>query len=400
MTDDQDARLGSVDYMPNVQKLLVQQGTSYLNHYVTSAVCITHVYPPYGGYSRYAELGLGKQTLPVWLQQAGYSTNYVGKLMNDIHLHNYNTPAPQGFDYQEQLLDPYTYVYDVAVLSKNGERPVVYKHYQTDVLHAKALNVLRRQRDASKPFFLMVAPMAPHGQVRLDIYDKDIAITEPPTPAARHAHLFKDAKVPRMPNFNPETPTRTANFWKFLPHANETRVKTFDDVHRARLQSLQAVDEMVASLVAELEHQGKLENTYIFYTSDNGYHIGQHRAYPGKSASIEEDINVPFIVRGPGIAHGETSRLLSAHHDLAPTFLALAKGSRFVPAGIDGGVIPLTDELRQQPKQAAKEAFAVEFWFDLQRPEGGLVWTEPYEGVNTYKSVRVISEKHNCKQNQ
>jgi arylsulfatase A-like enzyme len=112
-TDDQDYRMDSLSYMPNVQKYLVEQGTTYTNHYATVAVCcpsrvsllrgqfahntnITHVMEPYGGYDRFNRLKLGESYLPIWLQEAGYSTNYIGKLMNGVAVHNWET-APKGW---------------------------------------------------------------------------------------------------------------------------------------------------------------------------------------------------------------------------------------------------------------------------------------------------------------
>ncbi|CAO3587797.1 unnamed protein product [Absidia cylindrospora] len=408
-TDDQDARLNSIDYMPNLKKHMIKQGTTYKNHYATIAVCcpsrvsllrgqyahntnITDVSPPYGGYTRFSKLGLGDSTLPVWLQQAGYNTSYIGKLMNEYSVNNFNNPTPKGFHYQDQLVDPYTYVYNKAVFSKNGEPPVYYKgKYQTDVIHAKALQALKGQRDNETPFFLWVAPMAPHGQFR--IQENGGMKTEPPVPAARHAHLFKNVKIARTPNFNPRKPTKTASFWKDYSQLNDTLVEQFDEIHRNRLRALQAVDEMVGSLFDELEHQGKLDNTYVIYSADNGYHIGQHRAYPGKCGNIEEDINVPFIVRGPGIPKGEISDIVSAHHDIAPTLLALAKGSNYVPDWVDGGVIPLTRDLRNHPKPVAQESFAVEFWTDSAMSE--FYTNVNVNGPNIYKTVRVISKDYN-----
>jgi N-acetylglucosamine-6-sulfatase len=112
-TDDQDYRMDSLSYMPNVQKYLVNQGTTYTNHYATVSVCcpsrvsllrsqfahntnITHVMEPYGGYDRFNALGLGEDYLPLWLQEAGYSTNYIGKLMNGVSVHNWQN-APKGW---------------------------------------------------------------------------------------------------------------------------------------------------------------------------------------------------------------------------------------------------------------------------------------------------------------
>ncbi|KAI8331146.1 alkaline-phosphatase-like protein [Chlamydoabsidia padenii] len=355
---------------------------------------IQNVSPPYGGYSRFNKLGLGESTLPVWLQQAGYHTSYIGKLMNEYSVNNYNSPKPKGFDYQDQLVDPYTYVYNKPVFSKDGEPPVYYKNaYQTDVIHAKALQALKKHRHSDEPFFLWVAPMAPHGQFVMG--DKGSMKTEPPVPAARHAHLFKDVKIARTPNFNPKKQTKTASFWKEYSQVNATIVEQFDEIHRNRLRSLQAVDEMIGSLFAELELQGKLDNTYVVYSADNGYHIGQHRAYPGKCGNIEEDINVPFIIRGPGIPKGKVSDIVSAHHDIAPTLLALAKGSQHVPDWVDGGVIPLTKQLKNHPKPVAKESFAVEFWLDSAMSEF-YPDVDP-AGANVYKTLRVISSDYNCK---
>ncbi|CAO3629163.1 unnamed protein product [Cunninghamella blakesleeana] len=407
-TDDQDARLNSIDYMPNLQKHLVKQGTTYQNHYATIAVCcpsrvsllrgqyshntnITDVNPPYGGYTRFNKLNLGESTLPVWMQQAGYSTHYIGKLMNEYSVNNYNKPTPKGFDYQDQLVDPYTYVYNKPVFSKNGEAPVFYKNaYQTDVIHGKALQALKNQRNTEKPFFLWVSPMAPHGQFNIS---NNQIITEPPIPAARHAHLFKDVKIARTPNFNPEKQTKTASYWKYFSQLNDTLVDEFDEIHRNRLRALQAVDEMIGSLFDELEKQNKLDNTYIIYSADNGYHIGQHRAYPGKCGNIEEDINVPFIIRGPGVPKNQISDVVTSHTDLAPSILALAKGSQYVPEWVDGGVIPFTKELKNHPKPIAKESFAVEFWMKESIPEFYTGTFAP--GPNIYKTIRVISKDYN-----
>ena len=75
-------------------------------------------------------------------------------------------------------------------------------------------------------------------------------------------------------------------------------------------------------------------------------------------------LSVPLIVRGPGVAKGHVSDVVSAHHDLAPTFLALAKGDQHVPDFVDGGVIPWVEELKDHPKPASVETFAVEFWWE------------------------------------
>jgi arylsulfatase A-like enzyme len=185
------------------------------------------------------------------------------------------------------LVDPYTYVYNTAVFSTNGEAPVFYKDaYQTDVIHAKTRAALKRVENNEDPFFLWVAPMAPHGQFKIG-RDGSLS-TGPAIPAARHAHLFKDVKsksfcssvkslvillvciVPRTPHFNPDKQVKTASYWKDLEKLNATLVEEFDEAYRNRLRALQAVDEIVGTIFEELEKSGELDNTYVFYSADNG----------------------------------------------------------------------------------------------------------------------------------
>jgi N-acetylglucosamine-6-sulfatase len=89
-----------------------------------------------------------------------------------------------------------------------------------------------------------------------------------------------------------------------------------------------AVDEMVGSLVEELEAAGELDNTYIFFTSDNGFEQGQHRLQKGKNQAYEESSCVPLFVRGPGVPTGQKSQNLALNTDFATTFADLA-GAEF-----------------------------------------------------------------------
>jgi arylsulfatase A-like enzyme len=67
-----------------------------------------------------------------------------------------------------------------------------------------------------------------------------------------------------------------------------------------------------------------LENTYIFFVSDNGFHLGEHSLPSGKGTPYEEDIRVPLMVRGPGIEPGTIVNQMSANIDLAPTIADIA----------------------------------------------------------------------------
>jgi arylsulfatase A-like enzyme len=88
----------------------------------------------------------------------------------------------------------------------------------------------------------------------------------------------------------------------------------------------------VQNVVDTLQKTGQLDNTYIVFTSDNGFHLGRHRLPPGKQTAFEDDIHVPLVVRGPGVPQGETVDDPAMNIDFAPTFadLAGAKTPRFL----------------------------------------------------------------------
>lgn len=137
-------------------------------------------------------------------------------------------------------------------------------------------------------------------------------------------------------------------------------VDYFDNWYRQRILALQAVDDLVNDMMRHLEkNQDVLDNTYLIYTSDNGYHIGQHRLPPGKTCYIEEDVNVPFIIRGPGVEKGKTVSVPTTHTDLAPTLFQLAG----IPLQdeFDGEPMPVTSEqLKVHPGKI--EHINVEYW--------------------------------------
>jgi len=147
--------------------------------------------------------GINDDYLPVWMQQAGYNTYYTGKLWNAHSVDNYNAPYVKGFNGSDFLLDPYTYQYYNARMTRNGAPPVSYEgQYSPDVTAQKAYDFLDEASTHKEPWLLAISPAASHSDVYMETYD-DFAIS-PPKYAARHAHLFKDYKIPRTANFNPK----------------------------------------------------------------------------------------------------------------------------------------------------------------------------------------------------
>lgn len=188
-----------------------------------------------------------------------------------------------------------------------------------------------------------------------------------------------------------------------LPQLNETVIEYHDEFQRSRLRSLQAVDEMVESLVKTLDAKDLLENTYVFYTTDNGYHISQHRLPPGKECPFETDIHIPPAVRGPGVPAGHIAGVISSHTDLTPTMLKIA-GSDRLPQ-LDGFPIPLTRSALAAPESS--EHVNVEFW-GRAVPEGRYGWigNDTFPAVwngtapiavrnNTYKALCLVCSHYN-----
>lgn len=175
-----------------------------------------------------------------------------------------------------------------------------------------------------------------------------------------------------------------------LPRQNQENIDFNDDFYRNRLRALQAVDDIIDGVITRLSEHGILDDTYIFYSSDNGYHIGQHRLQPGKECGFEEVINVPLIVRGPNVPKGKISGVVTSHTDLAPTFLSLAgAGSR---TDFDGAAIPLTERALDEARYSRHELVNVEYWgFALAEGNYGrsMFWN------NTYKGLRLIGEGYN-----
>ncbi|KAJ0107029.1 Arylsulfatase [Diaporthe amygdali] len=400
-TDDQDYHHSSLDYMQNLQKELVAKGTEFTNHYATISVCCpsrvslmrgqlahntnnTHVRAPGGGYPKFLAAAEDDDYLPLWLTKAGYQAEYIGKLFNGNGLTNYN-PAPKYWTHTDLLMEPYINRHDTVVMSENGARPKFYSNWQqTDVIRTKAIARLQTLVAQEDPFFLMVAPTAPH------VHNA----TVPPIPAARHLDLFQNITVPRTPDWNPsdEYQQQKPAYIRTLPLLNQTQINEIDLLYQRRLQALQSVDELIQDVVDTLEEAGKLDDTYR-------YHLGSYRQGGGKSTPYLRDSNIPLVVRGPGIQAGVTSRTPSTVTDFAPTFLQIAGLSKEDwPSFLDGESLLASWE---SPNNTAihkkKEAINVEFWGyayneipSFVTGDGGKVG---YFLENDYKTMRIVGDE-------
>lgn len=283
------------------------------------------------------------------------------------------------------MLDPYTYSYLNATMQRNQEAPKGYKgNYSTDLVAEKALGFLDdAAANADQPFFIGIAPIGPHGDSE-NLNNGSGFL--PPVSAERHANMFMNVTVPRTYSFNPNV-TSGASYMLGLPVQNATNLEYNDEWYRLRLRALQSVDDLVDSVVQRLDDLDLLDSTYIFYTSDNGFHIGQHRLQPGKTCPIEEDTGVPMFLRGPGIPKNQSVTVPTTHTDVIPTIFELAGIN--LHDDFDGTPMPTT-ELAIANSTGRPEHVNIEFW-GVSGGEGKYGYNS-YN--NTYKVARVVSDSY------
>jgi N-acetylglucosamine-6-sulfatase len=360
LTDDLDKRLltSHLSDYPNIRKLAAN-GVTFENAFVTNALCcpsrstiLTGLYShnhgvmtntaPGGGASAFRSLE--PTALPVWLDKAGYATGYVGKYLNGYD----GIYDPPGWD-EWRGIDTGT-----GADLETGQR--------TDVFSKQANSFVKsRSGKSATPFFLQVAPIAPHG---------------PAIPYPRHSGRFAGEKAPRPPSFNEADVSDKPRYVRKVKPLTRDRIDSLDKLHRNRLRSMKAVDEMVGRLVATLRKTGELDNTYVVFTSDNGIHLGHHRLTEGKRLAYDEDIRVPLIVRGPGVPAGVTRGRMVLNNDLAPTFAEWTDATPLRP--VDGrSLVPV---LRPTPPSGWRTAFLAEAAAHkrIGRPAYRAIRTEKY----------------------
>src|SRR5262249_1270919 len=146
---------------------------------------------------------------------------------------------------------------------------------------------------------------------------------QPATPAPQDVGRFPDLKAPRDPAYDEADVQDKPAFVRDLPRLTPRVEQRIDNLNRRRAESLQAVDRDVAALLDHLDRTGQLDDTYIVFTSDNGFHLGQHRMPSGKQTAYETDVHLPLLVLGPGVAKGSHTDAITGNVDLAPTLAAL-----------------------------------------------------------------------------
>ena len=311
---------------PNIDRI-ARDGVTFTNAFVTTPLCS----PSRASYltGRYVRshkvLGNGDNaalshqlvTWPRLLHDAGYETGYAGKW----HMGMDDSPRP-GFDRWVSFRGQG--VYNDPPLNVDGRR-IQATGYITDLLTDYCVEFLKKPR--SKPFVMYLAHKAVHG---------------PFTPAERHKSLFSSETIVRTTNAKDNLDGKPVmhRLIDGAPAVSKDAIGSPDELIRNELRCLTAIDEGVGRIWKALEETKQLDNTFLVFTSDNGYFWGDHHL-GDKRWAYEESIRIPMFMRYPKrIKAGSKIGQMVMNVDMAPTMLELAGVS--APAEVQGrSIVPL-----------------------------------------------------------
>ena len=367
LTDDM--ALDDLQYMPHVKELLVGQGMSFTNYFDSNSLCCpartailrgqySHDDGVWsnggttGGFETFKRNGAEKQTMATALQAGGYKTGLFGKYLNGYPNTVGKDYIPPGWDSWSSAVIGNAYTEYNYTLNENGKL-VAYgqgdEDYGTTVYARQARDFMESASKAGKPFFAYLPVYAPH---------------EPAQPDHIDQKQYTDLVAPRSPNYNETDVSDKPNWIKRLLPLGEKEDTAINKLYKLRIQSLQSVDREVDATVTKLRDLGQLDNTYIVFSSDNGFHLGAHRMQAGKTTAYEEDIHLPLVIRGPGIAAGSTNDAMTGNIDVAPTFVDLA-GTKLAYDPDGRSLVPL---LHGQTPPSWRQAYLLEHRNDTSDP--------------------------------
>jgi N-acetylglucosamine-6-sulfatase len=248
-----------------------------------------------------------KRTLATMLRGAGYRTGHFGKYLNGYPLGRglYTPPGWTRFVASVGPGDYYNYkLNETGNLVSYGSS---HHDYKTDVLAAMGRRFIRRTKE-SQPFFLYLAFNAPH----VDSAGRIV-------PSPRDGESCSGETFPEPPNFNAYDAVSEPGWMSAEQPKNAGNLQF---KRAATCNALWGVDRAVQSVVGELERVGRLKNTYLLFTSDNGYAFGEHRLI-GKGDLYDTSVRVPLLARGRDVEPKTIDRLTS-NVDYVPTILEWA----------------------------------------------------------------------------
>ncbi|XP_076664914.1 N-acetylglucosamine-6-sulfatase [Andrena cerasifolii] len=330
LADDLDIFLDGMTPLKNTMDLIGNRGATFSNCFVASPICCPNRASILTGRYQHNHLVVNNSisggcnsiewqkaqepnTFAAHLKrEMQYETFYAGKYLNQYGHKDTGGAGhvPAGWDQWAGLIGNSKYYnYSLSINGTKEKYGADPTEYLTDVISNMATNFINARHTNDRPFLMVLAPPAPHA---------------PFTPAIRHFDIYKDTKAKRTPNFN--MPTQMDKHWLVergpSPLPDDILPK-LDEIYRRRWETLVAVDELVTNVYQSLKLQNLLNNTYVIFTSDNGYHVGQFSMPMDKRQPYETDVRVPLLIRGPGIAASKISAPVSSV-DLFSTILEIA----------------------------------------------------------------------------
>jgi len=318
LADDLDK---SVFTRTTLDSAWADQGTSFSNALDTTSLCCpsrasilkgqyahntglvnNDNFEPGGGAQYFRDQGLDRRTLATLLEAGGYQTWFGGKYLNGYETDGgFGGYVPPGWDSWQAYVS--SYQADV-----NG-RTVTFRRQYTDWLSARASRFIGRGRDPSEPFFMEIAPFDTH---------------EPLFVPPRHARAYPNARAPHPPSFDEKDVSDKPRWVRNQLPLSANAIASFDQQQVLRMRSALTLEDLSKNVMAALKRAHQLDNTYLIFTSDNGYQMGLHGIKVAKFMPYTEAHEVPFVVRGPGVPAGASFEELVANIDIAPTVLDLA----------------------------------------------------------------------------
>lgn len=412
--DDMDKLLGTWGAVPETQRLLGDQGATADNWFIHTPVCcpsraelLTGRYfhnikqATKKGGCMFAQNGntfYNDWYFGPHLQQAGYTVGIFGK-----HLNGGNPACPPpgvdrwfangGGNYNSPTFSDASAGSPADNLKFNNCSYNEGSCYSTSVIGNTSLAWLRAMHSlpasGRKPYFAYIAVKAPHIQ---DGPGWPVTL-----PAPWYRDLYPGKAAPRTPNWNASCPKHHWMIRQQPPMTAEEAEKS-DALYRARWQSLKSVDDLVVAVVGECEG-AKKDATFYVFTSDHGFRFGQYRMPEGKWNAYDNDLRIPFVVRGPGIAAGTHFDHIGSNVDTMPTILGLA-GVK-TPASMDGRSLApllLSDTTRAPPPALRLHRPAAQWRTELLVEYPGLGGTKGvvrYQHIedcnnNTFRALRVL----------